>query len=100
MERMRLYCYYLLPGYRTRGREGLGGVENLDGGDSSAHLPLTTLKLNRKSYDFNLGKFSAESKVATGQARAREGGGRTRRLNTGPGGFSTSEYFLGARRCQ
>lgn len=67
---------------RIQEKEGTSRVENLDGGDSSIHLPLTTLKLNRKDHDFKLGIFSAESQVATGQARPREGSGKTRRLTT------------------
>lgn len=51
----------------------------MDGSDSSIHLPL---KLNRKDHDFSLGIFSAESQVATSQARPREGSGKTRRLST------------------
>lgn len=52
---------YLLPGYITQGKKALGSVGHLDGGHSSAHLPLTTLRLNRKDHDFNLGIFNVES---------------------------------------
>lgn len=54
----------------------------MDGGNSSAYLPLTILKLNRKDHDFNLRTFSVESPVATGQAGPRESSGKTRRLTT------------------
>jgi hypothetical protein len=42
-------------------KKGLDRVGNLKGRDSPAHLPLTILKLNRKSHDFNLDILKTES---------------------------------------
>lgn len=75
--------YYLLP-VEPKEKKALADG-NLGSSNSSAHLPLIILKLNRQDHDCNQEIFSAESCEDL--------------VQTGPGGVSLLMNIFLARRC-